>query len=54
MGVGTPGKQVSLRSSLVAQWIKDMVLSLHWLGSLPWRGSHPGLGPSACHGQSQK
>ena len=29
------------RSSLVAQWVKDPVLSLQWLRSLLWRGFNP-------------
>ena len=38
-------------SSLVAQWVKDVMSSL-WLGSLLWTGvgSIPGLGTSACQG----
>ena len=28
-------------SSLVAQWVKDMALSLEWLGSLLWLGFDP-------------
>ena len=28
-------------SSLVAQWVKDLALSLLWLGSLMWCGFHP-------------
>ena len=32
------------RSSLVAQWVKDLVLSLLWLRSLLWPGFHPWSG----------
>ena len=41
-------KKLALRSSLVAQWVKDPVLSLPWLWSLLWPGNfcmpqaHPG------------
>ena len=30
------------KSSLVVQWVKDLVLSLLWLGSLQWRVFDPG------------
>ena len=34
-------KQTRVRSSLVAWWVKDLVLSLLWLGSLLWRRFSP-------------
>ena len=33
-------------SSLVAQWVKDLTLSLQWLGSLLWLGFDPWPGNS--------
>ena len=30
-----------MRSSLVAQWVRDPVLSLLWLESLPWHRFDP-------------
>ena len=45
----------SLRmSSLVAQQVKDPVLSLLWLRLLCCLGTIPGLGTSTCHRHSQK
>ena len=38
------------RSSLVAQGVKDLVLSLLWLSHCCGVGSIPGQGTSACHG----
>lgn len=37
----------------MAQWDKDSVLSLKWLGSLWWHGFDPGLETSTCHGHGQ-
>ena len=37
-------------SSLVAPWVKDLVLSLLWLRSLLWHSFDLGLGTSACRG----
>ena len=37
------------RSSLGAQWVKDLALSLLWLRSLLWRRVHPWPG-NFCHG----
>ena len=45
------------RSPLVAQWFKDLALSLQWLGSLLWCGFEiPGPGTCTCyrHGQKRK
>ena len=42
-----------LRSSLVAQPVKDLVLSLPWLTAVVW-DLIPGLGTSTCLGYSQK
>ena len=36
-------KTVLLRSSLVAQQVKNPALPLQWLGSLLWYGFHPWL-----------
>ena len=38
----------------MAQWIKDLVLSMHRLRSLLWRGFDPGPRTSTRHGHSQK
>ena len=46
-------KVLKRRSSLVAQWVKDPVLSLQWLES-PLRGSTPGPGISTNHWHGQK
>ena len=46
-----------VRSSLVAQQVKDLALSLLWFRSLVWlcgSGSIPGLGTSACCRHNQK
>ena len=32
----TLSKKILIRTSLVAQWIKDLILSLQWLGLLLW------------------
>ena len=41
---------VKNKSSLVAPWVKDLELSLLWLGLLLWFGFDPWpLGTSACH-----
>ena len=45
---------VILGSSLAAQWVNDLALSLLWLGSLLGVGSIPGLRTSACCGCGQK
>ena len=45
---------MSLGSSLVAQWIKDLVLSLQRFRLLFGMGSIPGPGTSTGHGYSQK
>ena len=37
-------------SSLVVQWVKDLVLSLQWLGLLLWHKFYPGLGTPTCQG----
>ena len=42
------------RSFLVAQWVKDMVLSLQQLKSLLHAGLIPGPGTSLCRGCGQK
>ena len=34
-------KTKEILSLLVAQWFKDLVVSLQWLGSLLWHGSDP-------------
>ena len=34
-------KRKNIRSSLVAQWVKDPVLSLQWLGLVPCHGFDP-------------
>ena len=41
-------------SSLVAQQVKYLVLSLLWLGLLLWCGFHHWPGTSTCHGFGQK
>ena len=33
-----------LRSSPMTQWVKDLLLSLKWLGSLLWYGFNPWTG----------
>ena len=33
-----PHKNLYMRSSLVAQWVKDLALLLQWLGLLLWQG----------------
>ena len=39
----------------MAQWVRDLVLSLQWLRSLLWHtGSVPGLETSTFHGHDQK
>ena len=35
------GLRICRRSSLVARWVKDLVLSLLWLWSLLWHGFNP-------------
>ena len=40
--------QTSQQSSLVAQWVKDLTLSLTWLGLLLWHGIDPWTGKSVC------
>lgn len=35
------GSRISVRSSLVSQWIKDLALSLQWLRSLLWCRFNP-------------
>ena len=37
-------KKKNSQSSLVAQWVKDLALSLLWLGSLLWHRFHPWTG----------
>ena len=37
----------------MVQWVKDLALSLLWLGLLLGQGSIPGLGNSAFHGNGQ-
>ena len=32
----------------MAQWVKELALSLLWLRSLPWCGFDPSLDTSAC------
>ena len=41
-------------SSLVAQWVKDLALSLQQFGSLLWHGFGPWPRISMCHGSDQK
>ena len=36
-------------SSLVVQWVKDLALSLKWLGSMQWCRLDPWLGTSTYH-----
>ena len=49
-----PMNQRPCRSSLVAQQVKDLVLSLLWLRSLLWHKFNPCPRTSACHGHSLK
>ena len=37
-------KNIKIKRSLVAQWVKDLLLSLQRLGSLLWHGFSPLLG----------
>ena len=47
-------KKGNKESSLVAQWVKDLALSLLSLWLLLRHGSIPDLGISACYGCDQK
>ena len=47
-------KSTFLWSSLVAQQVKDLALSLLWLGSILWHDSIPGPGSFAFCGRGQK
>ena len=42
------------RNSLVVQWVKDLALSLQWLGHWCGTGSVLGLGTSICCGAKKK
>ena len=48
------GRLFSDGSSLVAQQVKALVLSLLWLGALLWCNFNPWLGTSVCHWYHQK
>ena len=53
--ITTWAKTPAPASFLMAQWVKDLVVSLLWLWLLLWcRFSVPGQGISACHGHGQK
>ena len=47
-------KKKKREDSLVAQWVKDLVLSLQWLGHCCGMGLIPGLGTSMCQGDGQE
>ena len=47
-------KNISSRSSLVAQWVKDLVLSWLWLWLQLWHGSHPWPGNFGRCGQKKR
>ena len=47
-------KAVYVRSSLVAQWVKNLALSLKQLRSLLWHGFNPWPGNYRRHGQKKK
>ena len=34
-------RELDMEEFLVAQWIRDLALSLQWLRSLPWHGFDP-------------
>ena len=44
----------SFQDFIVAQWAKDLVLSLRWLESLLWPKFSLSPGTSICHGRDQK
>ena len=50
----SPNRNTQKESSLVVQWVKDLILSLQWLQSLRGVDLIPGQGTSTCHGCSQK